>query len=50
MAQIGTIKIRVDGSTTSIPVYDTADFSSGPIVKVKTGTDIGGINLVDPSD
>lgn len=51
MAELGQIGLETSSNgTVKLPVYDTADFSNSPIIKVKTASGIGGLNLVDPSN
>ena len=50
MAKLGEIGLETANGTVKLPVYDTADFSNTPIVKVKTASGIGGFNLVDPTN
>jgi hypothetical protein len=50
MAKIGEIGLETSSGTVKLPVYETADFSNAPILKVQTPSGTGGFNLVDPTN
>ncbi|QGA80303.1 hypothetical protein [Candidatus Nanohalobium constans] len=51
MGKIGEIGLKTSaGTPVKLPVYQLSDFSETPSLKIKVGSEIGGLNLVDPSN